>query len=76
MVSPVLEKELHQHLEQLPLSQQRQVLDFARALITSRPRGRPGRLLLQFAGTMTNEEAKEMLEAIEEGCGKVDANDW
>jgi hypothetical protein len=45
MVSSVLERELHQHLEHLPFGQQRQVLDFARALASSRAQGHAHKVL-------------------------------
>jgi hypothetical protein len=32
--------------------------------------------LLEFAGILTPEEAKEMMDAIEEGCEQIDANEW
>ena len=60
MVNSVLERELHQQLEHLPCGQQRQVLDFARALASSRIRGVAGQKLLQFAGTIEPDELKIM----------------
>ncbi len=55
---------------------QRRVLEFARALAVSTPRGVPGRQLLQFAGELTPEDARLMRDAIEQGCEKVDAHEW
>jgi hypothetical protein len=45
---------------------------------TSSPasRGTPGRELLQFAGTIEPDDLALMKQAIEEGCEKVDANEW
>lgn len=76
MVSSILEKELHQQLEHLPVSQQRQVLDFARALASSRARGVAGQKLLQFAGTIDSGELKIMSQAIAENCEKIDTHEW
>ena len=42
-MSPTLETEIQKQLSQLPLEQQRQVLEFARALATARVRGVPDR---------------------------------
>jgi len=42
---------------------QRRVLEFARALAVSTPRGAPGQQLLQFAGELTPEDARLMREA-------------
>lgn len=74
MVSLVLEKELHQQLEHLPLNQQRQVLDFARALAAARTRGVAGQKLLHFAGTIELSDLKVISQAIAEDCGKVGAS--
>jgi hypothetical protein len=76
MVSSVLERELHQQLEHLPFGQQRQVLDFARALASSRARGVAGQKLLQFAGTIDLGELKIMSQAIVEDCEKIDTHEW
>jgi hypothetical protein len=32
--------------------------------------------LLKFAGILSPEEAKAMMDAIEEGCERIDANEW
>ena len=76
MLNSVLETELHQQLEHLPFSQQRQVLDFARALALSRARGTAGQKLLQFAGAIDLEELKIMSQAITADCEKVDTHEW
>lgn len=76
MVSPVLEKELHRQLEHLPVGEQKRVLDFARALAASHPQGVPGKTLLQFSGTISLEDLQLMSQAIEEGCEKIDSNEW
>ena len=54
---------------------QHRVLEFARALAVSEPRGLPGRQLLQFAGELTPEDAQLMRDAIEKGCEKIDSHE-
>lgn len=76
MIEEAIQRELLAQLAQLPEEKQRRVLDFARVLGGSTPRGVPGSQLLQFAGTMTEQEAKEMLTAIEEDCERVDPDEW
>lgn len=39
------------------------------------PRGVPGRDLLRFAGTIDAKSAREMEEAIEEGCERIDPDE-
>lgn len=55
---------------------QRRVLEFARALAVSEPRGVPGGQLLRLAGELSPEDAQLMREAIEQGCEKIDAHEW
>jgi len=40
------------------------------------PKGVSGRDLLRFAGILDAESAREMEEAIEEGCERVDLDEW
>jgi hypothetical protein len=61
-------------MERLADPQQRQVLDYARAL--GLPAGRPGTDLLRFAGTIDKEDLDAMSRAIEEGCERVQADAW
>jgi hypothetical protein len=68
--------ELLELVRNLPSAEQRRVLDFARALSASRPRGVPGNELLRFAGTILSEDLTRMSEAIEEGCEQVDIHAW
>jgi len=76
MMNSVLKRELDQQLEHLPLGEQRQVLDFAKALATARLRGVPGKTLLQFAGSIQADDLKTISKAIEDGCEKVDGHEW
>ena len=70
MLDSSLQEELAKEMEQLPPPLQRKVVDFAHSLVQTRPRGTPGQQLLKFAGILTPEEGKEMMDAIEEGCEK------
>lgn len=74
MTSSGLEQAILEQLSYLEFEQQRQVLDFVRALILARKRGVPGQDLLRFAGTLGAEDLATMAQAIEEGCEKADLN--
>ena len=76
MISPTLETEIQEQLSQLPLEQQRQVLEFARALVISRVRGVPGQELLRFAGLVETDDLALMKRAIEEDCEQVHPHEW
>ena len=76
MLSSLVEQELHQQLEVLPIHQQRRVLDFARALAATPPQGIPGQTLLSFAGTINAPDLAIMAQAVEEGCEQVNLQEW
>ena len=76
MINPMVERDLRDQLEQLPTEQQRRVLDFARALVASQPRGVAGTSLLRFAGTLDVADAEQMIEAVNEGCEQVNPDAW
>jgi len=73
--TPIVNKVVEQ-LRDLPQELQWRVLEFARALAQSTPRGVPGRQLRRFAGTISPEDAELMRDAIERGCEQVDTNEW
>jgi hypothetical protein len=76
MIDAAIQSELLREFEQLPPPLQRKVVDFARSLAESRPRGTPAKQLLEFAGILSPEEAKAMTAAIEEDCERIDPNEW
>ena len=76
MSSLKLEEEIYEHLQQLSLEQQQQVLGFVRALVATRVRGVPGQALLHFAGAIDASDLTTMAQAIEEGCEHIHAEDW
>jgi hypothetical protein len=76
MTNPTLERELHQHLDRLSEDDQQQVLHLARTLAGNRPAGVPGKDLLRFAGLISREDLKEMKQAIDEECSRIDPDGW
>ena len=52
------------------------VLEFTRALVVSTPRGVPGLQLLRFAGAIPLDDILLMRQEIEQGCERVDTNEW
>jgi hypothetical protein len=65
-----------EQLKSLPYEMQWRVLEFTRALAVSVPHGVPGLQLLRFAGAIPSDDLQLMRQAIEEGCERVDANEW
>ncbi len=76
MNGSVIENELRKAIHQLPLPQQQQVLEYARSLSKLPLKGVPGMSLLRFAGTIEADDLEQMKQAIEDGCEKVDENEW
>ncbi|MBE9041790.1 hypothetical protein IQ235_13470 [Oscillatoriales cyanobacterium LEGE 11467] len=65
-----------EQLKSMPQPLQWQVLKFVQTLISSQIQGVPGQQLLQFAGAIPTDDLQLMEEAIEEGCDRVDLNEW
>ena len=74
MANQLLQKEILDQLDKLPVEQQRQVLDFARTL--SKPAGKRGKDLLYFAGGISADDLTLMAQAIEQDCEQINANEW
>ncbi len=71
-----LKQEILRQLDHLPAEQQRRVLMFAQSLAVSRPKGVPGKELQRFAGILSKDEAQAWMKSIEDGCERVDLNEW
>ena len=76
MVMPAIKEQILQDLDRLSPQKQQEAADLVHGLVSSLPKGASGRDLLRFAGTLDDESAREMMEAIEEGCGQVDLSEW
>jgi len=75
MGTSIVDKVVEQ-LKVLPQEFQWRMLEFTRALALSAILGIPGKQLLRFAGAIPPEEVRTIREAIEQGCERVDANEW
>ena len=75
-MNPAIEKELREQLDLLPVAQQRQVLDFVRALAAKKCQAASGQALNRFAGTIAKEDLALIAEAIDEGCEQVNPDEW
>jgi len=76
MLNTAVKKDIINQIGQLDYEHQRRVLDFARALAVTGPKGVPGKRLLSFAGSIPAEDLQAMEQAIEDSCEKVDLNEW
>ncbi len=71
-----IEKELHEQITRLKDDQQLRLLEFARSLANSRPKGEAGKTLLRFAGTIGKDDIVTIEAAIDHGCEIVNSNEW
>ncbi len=71
-----IKQDITRQLDHLPPEAQRQVLDFVQTLAKSFPKGVPGKQLLRFSGIIEAADIKAMTQAVEEGCERVDMNEW
>ena len=76
MLNITVKKEIINQMGRLDYEHQRRVLDFARALAVTGPKGVPGKLLLSFGGSYPADDLMEMKKAIEDNCERVDQNGW
>lgn len=76
MLNATVKKDIINQIGRLDYEHQRRVLDFARALAVTGPKGVPGKQLLAFAGSIPLDDLKVMKKAIEDGCEKADLNEW
>ena len=75
MSTLIMDKVIEQ-LKAMPYELQWRVFEFTRALAVSIPRGVPGHQLLRFAGAIPLDDLQLMRLVIEEGCERIDANEW
>jgi len=76
MIDEKIQIELLEQMRKLSPPMQQRVLGYAHSLAESISPAFPGSDLLEFAGIMTPEEAKEFLQSIDEDCERIDTDDW
>lgn len=76
MIEVTIERELSACLSRMSTTQQRRVLEFAQALASPARHGVRGADLLRFVGAIDDADLEAMSQAIEDGCERVDADEW
>lgn len=72
-----VKQQIERELDVLTVDMQRKVLEFITHLSDSGiPPGVPGKKLIKFAGSLSEEDAEELSQIIQEGCEKIDYNEW
>lgn len=70
------QREIAKQVEKLPPTMQERVLRYVATLSASTVTGVGGTALRQFSGSIDAVSAREMMQAIEEECERVDAGEW
>ena len=76
MVLPAVKDQILQDLDQLSPAQQKQAAELVHGLVSSLPKGASVEDLMRLAGSLDEKSAREMMQAIEEGCERVDLDEW
>jgi hypothetical protein len=74
MPATPITQQIISYLDDLSPTQQKQVLDLLRSLIP--PKGRPGKEILELAGTIEPADLEIMRQVAEEECEGVDSDGW
>jgi hypothetical protein len=69
-------REIAEQVKALPPEMQERVLRFRGFFGRSAPKGERGAALRQFSFSLDAVSARQMAQAIEEGCERVDAGEW
>ncbi len=73
-----LRHQLEEEIDHLAPEQQQRLLELARGLKkkSELPKGMPWEEMKRFAGILPDEDAAEIIAAIEEGCENIDYDSW
>jgi hypothetical protein len=71
-----LRNEIVARIDKLPPEMQEQVLRFITSLTLSTAKGESGAMLRSFSGSLDVVSAREMIQAVEIECERVDACEW
>ncbi len=76
MAQPDVKEQILNDLDHLSPDQQRRAAELVHSLVTPLPKGATIDDLLSVAGILDDQAALEMTQAIEEGCERVDPDEW
>ena len=76
MVLPDVKDQILRDLDRLSPDQQKHAAELVSGLVSALPQGASIEDLEKAAGTLDEESAREMMAAIEEGCERVDPDEW
>jgi hypothetical protein len=76
VIEPTVKERILRDLDQLSPELQHKAVRLVHQLVAPLPKGASIEDLMSLAGTLDDTSAREMIEAIEEGCERIDPRDW
>jgi hypothetical protein len=76
MTLPDVKEQILSDLDRLSPEKQQRAAQLVHELVPRLPKGASIDDLLEVTGTLDDESARQMMEAIEEGCERVDEDGW
>lgn len=76
MISQEYKSEMLSQLDMLDNEERETILKFIRSLVTTKGKGVEGEKLLHFSGLINSNDLQLMERVIEEGCERVNLNEW
>jgi hypothetical protein len=76
LVEPTIKERILRDLEQLSPELQQKAARLVHQLVVPLPKGASIEDLMSLAGTLDDISAREMREAIEEHCERIDPSEW
>lgn len=76
MIEPAVKREILRDLDRLSPELQRKALELIRGLAGPVPKGASVEDLVSLGGTLDSDSARQMREAIEAHCERIDPNEW
>jgi hypothetical protein len=73
---PTAKEQILSDLDRLSPEEQQRAAELVHRLVTPLPKGASAEDLLRVAGTLDDQAAREMMQAIEDGCERVDLDEW
>lgn len=68
-----ISKEIYKNLKALDHSDQNKVLDYVRSLLKSKKKEKN---FMVYHGSLESKDAENIRKTIEDGCEKIDHNEW
>jgi hypothetical protein len=76
VIEPTVKEQILKDLDRLSPELQRRALTLVHGLVDSLPKGASVEDMIALGGLFDTESAREIREAVEEHCERIDLNEW